>query len=146
MKIVAALTVGTLVSMAPVAGAGVYTDDLTKCIVAATSKDDQLALVKWIYVALSKHPAVSNLTKASDADVADASKSAGALFMTLLTEKCVEPTKSAVKYEGALAIQSSFQVLGQVAMTELLTDPNVGQVMAELDKYVDKKKLELLSK
>jgi len=144
LKIVIAMVCGAF-TVAPMAHAGVYTDDLTKCLVESTSKDDRLDLVKWIYAAMSKHPAVSSLTRVSDADVSAVSSTTGALLMSLLTEKCVEATRSAIKYEGALAIQSSFQVLGQVAMTELLTDPNVGKVMAELDQFVDGAKLASLS-
>jgi len=144
LKIVIAMVCGAFMA-APMAHAGVYTDDLTKCLVESTSKDDRLDLVKWIYAAMSKHPAVSSYTRVSDADVSAVSSTTGALLMSLLTEKCVEATRSAIKYEGALAIQSSFQVLGQVAMTELLTDPNVGKVMAELDQFVDGAKLASLS-
>jgi hypothetical protein len=146
LKSTVAIVLGALAISAPSVRAGVYTDDLTKCLVAATSKEDRLALVKWIYAAMSKHQAVSAMTKVSDAEITSATKAAGQLFMSLLTEKCVEPTRSALKYEGALALQSSFQVLGQVAMTELLTDPSVGQVMAQLDQFVDKTKLEALPK
>jgi hypothetical protein len=146
LKTIAAILLGALAISAPSVHAGAYTDDLTKCLVAATSKDDRLALVKWIYAAMSKHPAVSSMTKVSDAEIAAATKVTGQLFTSLLAEKCIAPTKSALKYEGALALQSSFQVLGQVAMTELLGNPSVGQVMAQLDQFLDKKKLEELTK
>lgn len=43
-----------------------------------------------------------------------------------------------MRYEGAAAIQSGFQTLGQVAMVELFADPGVA---AELDKVIDAQKL-----
>jgi hypothetical protein len=58
----------------------------------------------------------------------------------------VKETKAAVSAEGVLAIQSSFQVLGQVAMSGLMSDPGVGQVLAELGKFVDTNKLEAIMK
>ena len=130
-------------SVAPVM-AGVYTDDLSRCLVESTSKSDKATLVQWVVVAISQHPSVSALSKATDSDVEKANAAAGALFMQLLTDTCVEKSRKALKYEGAAAIQAAFAVLGQVATTDLFTDPNVQKVMAGLDKHLDTKKLEAL--
>ena len=65
---------------------------------------------------------------------------------TLLAERCKEQTKKAVKYEGPAAIQLGFQVLGQVAGSDLFSSPEVAKGMAGLEKYIDKQKLEMLGK
>jgi hypothetical protein len=124
--------------------AGVYADDLSKCLVEATTLEDRITLVRWIFTAVSAHPAVASMTSASPADVEKSNAKAGALFMRLLTETCLDVSKKAIKYEGPLAIQLSFQVLGQVATTEMFSHPDVAKVMAGLDKHVDAKKLEAL--
>ena len=36
--------------------AGIYADDVTRCVVKATSDQDRLDLVRWIYAAMSLHP------------------------------------------------------------------------------------------
>ena len=59
-------------------------------------------------------------------------------------EKCVDTAKKAIHYEGPLALQQSFQVLGQVASMETFSDPSVLAVMAGLEKYTDKTRLEAL--
>ena len=47
-----------------------------------------------------------------------------------------------MKYEGAAAVQTGFQMLGQVAARELFADPGVTQGLGELEKYVDSRKIE----
>jgi hypothetical protein len=124
--------------------AGLYTDDLSRCLVENTSAADKITLVQWIVVAISQHPAVSSLNKATDADIDKTNAAVGALLMRLLTDTCVEKSKKAIQYEGAAAIQSSFMVLGQVAAADLFADSSVKKVMAGLGKYVDEKKLQAL--
>ena len=94
---------------------------------------------------MSRHPSVSAMTKITNEDVDKHNKAAAELFTRLLTETCVEQSKKAIKNEGAVAIQSSFQVLGQVAAGELFASPDVAAVMSGLDKHLDAKKLEALS-
>jgi hypothetical protein len=126
------------------AQAGLYTDDMSRCLVEATSREDKATLVRWIFIALSQNPAISSLSKVTGADIDKANEAVGALFMKLLTDSCADKTKKAISYEGEAAIQTSFAVLGQVAAAELFSDPKARAVMAGLDKYADKKKLDAL--
>ena len=133
-----------LLSLGSPAFAGVFTDDLSRCLVDKTTSDDKTALVRWIFVAMSQHPSVSSLIKVTPKDVLAHNQKAGELFMRLLTETCLDQAKKAIKTEGPVAIQASFQVLGQAAAGELFAHPNVNQVMAGLDQFLDSKKLEAL--
>jgi hypothetical protein len=124
--------------------AGVYADDMSRCLVEQTSKEDKAILVRWVFVALSQNPAVSSLSKATPADIETSNAAVGALFMRLLTEACLDKTKTAIKYEGPAAMQASFTVLGQAASLELFSDPKVRGVMEGLMKHLNKDKLEKL--
>jgi len=62
--------------------------------------------------------------------------------MNLLTVSCKEQSQKAVKYEGRMAIQAAFQVLGQVAAGELMANPEVAAGLAGLNKYFDEEKLD----
>lgn len=126
--------------------AGVYTDDLSRCLVDSTSKDDRLALVRWMFSAAAAHPAVADVAKITPAQLDDANKSIAGLLMRLLTETCTEQAKKAFKYDGPTAFPASFQVLGQVAGTELFASPEVATAMTGMEKYVDSAKLEALGK
>ena len=51
------LTVAALAcAAAPPAGAGVFSDDLSKCLVASTTTRDQTDLVRWIFATAALHP------------------------------------------------------------------------------------------
>jgi len=65
--------------------------------------------------------------------------------MSLLTESCKKKTQDALKFEGGSAIETSFNLLGQVAGRELFSDPRVGANIAGLTKYLDGKKLKDLA-
>ena len=126
------------------AHAGLYSDDLSRCLVEKTTKEDRVALVRWMFAAASSHPAVASLSKVTPEQLDSANKSLAELFTRLMTESCHEQAKKALQYEGMATIQTSFAVLGQVAGSELFASPEVKQSMGGLDKYIDKKKLEEL--
>jgi hypothetical protein len=134
-----------LIALSSPAFAGLYTDDLSRCLVEKTTKEDKTALVQWIFVAMAQHPSVSSLQKVTADDVKLYNRKAGELFTRLLTETCVETSKKAIKYEGASAIQGAFQVLGQAAAGELFVHPDVTKIMSGLEEFLDSKKLEALA-
>ncbi len=72
------------------AHAGLYTDDLARCLVDSTSKDDRVALVRWMFVAAAAHPAVASIANVSPKDREEADKKLATLFMRLLTDSCKE--------------------------------------------------------
>jgi hypothetical protein len=139
-----ALLLGLLSS--PVAFAGPYTDDLSKCLVNSTTKEDRVALVKWMFSAASVHPAVKSMVSVSAKQLDDANKRTADLFMNLLTISCKSEAEKALQYEGEVTFQTSFQILGQVAGQELFSSPEVVSAMSGLEKYIDGKKLESLAK
>jgi hypothetical protein len=121
----------------PNAQAGVYTDDLSKCLVKSTNTNDRVVLVQWMFATLTLHPAVRSFVSVPDQQRDTATKAAAALFARLLTADCRKETVNALKYEGVSAIGSSFQVLGQVASRDLMTDPNVSKGMKQLGTDLD---------
>lgn len=122
--------------------AGPFTDDMSKCLVKNTTQDDKEALIKWIYAAMSAHPSVKSLSNVSTKQGDAFNKRAGELMIELLTQRCKFETQQAVKFEGEAAIRTSFQILGQVAMQDLMTNPAVTQYISGLANSVDKKALE----
>jgi hypothetical protein len=124
--------------------AGPYTDDLSRCLVEKTSEDDKVALVQWVVMALTQHPAVSSLAKTTAADVEKSNAAAGAVFTRLLAEDCADKYKNAVRYDGPGAIEAAFGVLGQVATRDLFMHAEVQAVMAGLAKHMDEDKLRAL--
>lgn len=121
----------------PGAQAGVYTDDLSKCLVRSTNTNDRVVLVRWIFATLALHPAVRSFVSVPDQQRDTATKAVAELFTRLLTANCRNESVNALRYEGVAAIRASFQVLGQVAVHELMTDPNVAKAMHQLGADID---------
>ncbi|MHB1092723.1 hypothetical protein [Thiobacillus sp.] len=123
------------------AQAGPYSDDLARCLVESTTVADKNALVKWMFATAALHPAVKSIASVTDAERTRSTRSTAELFEKLLTGSCRKQAQQAVKYEGATALQTGFQILGQVAARELFADPNVAHGLVELEKYIDSPKI-----
>jgi hypothetical protein len=132
------------ICFAGAAHAGPYGDDMARCLVDSTTKDDRIALVRWMFAAAAANPAVAPIAKVSQQTMDDANATMAALMMRLLTDACREKTKKALKYEGGAALQLSFQTLGQVAAGELFSSPEVKKAMSGLETGLNNKKLEEL--
>ena len=75
--------------------AGVYADELSKCLVEKTTTQDRTVLVTWVFTALSRHPAVKPIISVSADRIEEVNKNAAALFTRLLTETCRDETVKA---------------------------------------------------
>lgn len=128
------------VAMQPVS-AGVYTDDLSKCLVSRTTSEQKAILVNWMFSAMSLNPAVARYVAIPDAQRKQFNMDMAHLFETLMTVTCKKEMQAAVKYEGSGAIGAGFNVLGQVAGRELFSNPEVAKGMADLEQYMDEDKL-----
>ncbi len=125
--------------------AGPFTDKLSICLVEKTTVDDKNKLIRWVFGAMSSHPIVKNLSNVPKKVGEELNKNTANLFMELLTNRCKDEAKKAIQYEKQLAIQTSFSILGKVAMQGIMTNKNVTQFMGGLDTYLDKDKLKSLS-
>ena len=123
------------------AHAGLYADDLSRCLVEKTTAEDKNALVRWVISTTTLHPAVASLASVGDEARVRINRDTARIFERLLAESCLEQTRQAVKIEGAAAIQTGFQTLGQVAMAELFAHPDVAAALGELDSHIDTQRL-----
>lgn len=126
---------------APPVAAGIYSDDLAKCMVKSSNQDDQLSLVRWIFAAMTLHPAIQDYANMSPAQRAEVDGKSAALVTRLLTVDCRAETVAAVKYEGPSVLENAFRVLGEVAMRGLVSDPKVTQGFESWGKALDEEKL-----
>ena len=125
---VAALSVACL-SATTGARAGVFSDDLGRCLVSSSNAADKSTLVVWIYGAMSVHPGIKRYSTMTDAERAANNRAAGELFVRLLAVDCHAQTVAALKNEGPTSFESAFEMLGKVAMGQLMQDPGVNQNM-----------------
>ena len=126
------------------ASAGIYTDDLSRCLVKSTNDDDKTTLMKWIFGLISVSPAVNSMASITPEQHEALNKQGAALFNRLLFTDCHKEAVAAIKFEGDSAFETSFGVLGQVAMRSLMTAPSVNAQMENFVGFFDKDKLKAL--
>jgi hypothetical protein len=128
------------------AAAGVYADDLGKCLVAKTSEADRVVFIQWFFSALSAHPAVSKVAPLSADQRATYSRQVADLYQRLLYVDCRSEAIAALKNEGGEALSSSFEMFGQVATRSLMNHPAVTKELEALGAMTDESKIEALAK
>lgn len=130
----ASLTVG--------AAAQPAVDAFSKCLADHTTGKDRKDLARWIFVAMGAHPEMRAIAELAPTAPQESSKTAGELFTRLMVESCPDQARAAVQARGGAAIQAGFNVLGQLAMQELMSDREVAARMGLLEQYVDTAKLQ----
>ncbi len=139
---ITALLILGLLTFSPLAMSGEYTDRLSNCLLTATTDQDKLSLVKWMFAAMALHPAVDGMADVSLSAREQANREMAELMIQLLGKSCFSETRQALQNEGSLALQTSFGVLGQVAATNLFSDPNVAAGLASIETYISAEDLE----
>ncbi len=119
------------------AQAGPDADALGHCLVNSSTSADKLALVTWMFTSMAQHPAVSEMSNVSSEERRDSLQAMANLMTVLLTDRCGELARTAIRNEGPIAMQTSFATLGQVAATELFAHPDVANGLAELDSFLN---------
>jgi hypothetical protein len=118
------------------------TQQLSQCLAETTSGKDRKDLARWVFFAMASHPEIKQFTTPSAAGAeAETNKTMADLFTRLLAESCMRQAQAAFKEGGAKAIEIAFQTLGQLAMQELMTNPDVNASMARFEKSLDQSKL-----
>ncbi|MBS98358.1 MAG: hypothetical protein CMI01_06740 [Oceanospirillaceae bacterium] len=122
--------------------AGIYSDDLSRCLIESSTPSDKATLVKWMFTAMALHPDVASMSAVTPQQRDEANKDAARMFVNLMTETCLEQARKAIRYEGPVAVHQGFNAFGQVAGQELFANPEVAQGLTGLEKHMDLEKLE----
>jgi hypothetical protein len=122
---------------ASLARAGVYTDELTKCVVKHANDADRTAFVAFIFSAMSVHPSVQAYSTISEVQRDELSKAVAGLTQRLLTEDCRTETVAALKNEGFSVFQAPFSALEDAAMGDLTKNPAVHKELGRFASQLD---------
>ena len=137
------LVLGLLAALTPTliaapAVSGVYSDALAQCLVTSSSDADKTILTRWIFAAFSENPSVKDLVSVTEAQRDTLNHQFAELSQRLLVKDCRKETVDALKHEGLSVIETSFQVLGQTATRQMMSDPMTQAEVAGFTKYLDK--------
>ena len=134
---------GFVLVSGPVA-AGPASDALATCMVDYLTGKERKELGKWIFLGMSAHPEIGQYTNVTGQLRDESDQFIGNLITRLLTDDCLAEARVAVNTESSVAFASAFELVGKVAMQELMTDPNVSNALAGFEQYLDNEKLESL--
>ena len=124
------------------ASAGPAADSLIACLADNTSGKERKELARWLFASMAAHPEMRDIASATTVVREQTSQSAGLLFTRLLSENCPTQYRVALRTEGSPALVAAFESLGRLAMQELMTNDDVRTAIGNLEKFVDRRKLE----
>jgi len=108
--------------------------------VDSLSGKERKELAKWIYFAMAAHPDITAYAKVTESDRLNTDKYIGSLITRLLVENCPAELNAAQKADP-LAMKKAFELVGQVAMQELMTNGNVVSAISGYVRHADQKKI-----
>jgi hypothetical protein len=115
---------------------------LTGCLADNTSGKDRKDLARWVFFAMAAHPEIKPyVSSAATAAEASTDRAVADLFTRLLAENCTKQVLAAVQGGDRQAVVLAFQTLGQLAMQELMSNPDVSASTMRFQKQIDDSKL-----
>ena len=122
------------------AQAGVYSDDLAKCLVKSTSDTDRIKLIQFMFAAIGANPGLKAMSNVTEMQRSDLVRDFAHLEERLLMVDCRTEAVTALRNEGQGVIESSFSVLGSSAMRVMMSDPTTQATFRSLGADLDKAK------
>ena len=120
------------------------TTALDTCITRATTEQDSVVLMRWMFFAMARHPSVAQYANVPDAQRVESNRAMGALVNRLLLEACPNETRAAFQADGQAAIEAAFGSFGKRAMADLMDHPDVNAAIVEMSAYLDQTRLTTL--
>ena len=110
------------------------------CLVDSLNGKERKELAKWIYFGMSAHSTIKPYSNISQKKLASMNKYVGTLITRLITEDCPKIAKKAINENGSSAFEYAFEIVGKVAMQELMTEPSVEKYLGAFEQYLDQDK------
>lgn len=116
-------------------------DQLSACLVKATTATDKTVVLQWTFAALSTHPDLKSFSNVTDVQKEQLDKNLAQVLQRILVEQCSAQTKAVIQAEGLQAVGDSFQELGSITGEEIIKNPEVKQQLKGVVRYLDLNKL-----
>lgn len=116
------------------------TSALATCLVDNLNGKERKNLARWIFFSMAAHPELSAYADASPADIEESDQYVGKVITRLLTVDCPDQLRKASSAD-AKAVQKAFELVGQVAMRELMTNQNVAKALSNYSRHADIEKI-----
>lgn len=124
-----------------VAMAGPTVDQLSDCLVKATTTADKTTVLQWTFTALAAHPDLKAFSHVTPEQKNQLDQKLAQVLQRVIVEQCSAQTKAVIQAEGIQAVGEAFQQLGQSAGQDIVKDPAVRQQLQGTLRYIDLNKL-----
>ncbi len=114
---------------------------LGSCMVDSMTGKERKEMAKWVFFAMASHPEIKEYSRIPEKAKVATDEHIANVVTRLLAEDCLSEARVGVKQEGQVAIVNAFELVGRVAMQELMTNKDVIQSIGEYAKYLDNKKM-----
>lgn len=141
IKLIALLLLVASVGSTKVAIASPASDSLGTCMIDSLSGKERKQLAQWFFFAMSAHPDIKEYSKVSVEIQKSTNEYVGKLVTRLLAENCSEQLKLAAKEDGPEAVKGAFELVGKVALQELMANKDVAASISDYAKFVDNDKI-----
>ena len=125
------------VLVAPSAEADVFTDDLSRCLISSTDDADKIAVMRWMFGAMSVHPELADLSSTTLSQRTAGDISMARLFKRLMMKDCRAEADRLMTVGGDSGFEAAFEVLGQSAMITLMSNDRVNEAILNYVQYLD---------
>ena len=119
------------------------TDALSTCLGDSLTGKERKSLAKWIFFAIAAHPEIKSYSNVGPNDIKISDEYMGKLITRLLTVDCPSKLKMAYSSDPA-SVQRAFEVVGRVAMQELMTSQEVQKAITNYAQFADTAKINKL--
>lgn len=121
-----------------------HANELGTCMIDSLNGKERKDLGKWMFFAMAAHPNIHDYSNISAKDIDESDQYIGGLVTRLLVEDCKTELSTALKSDP-LAIQKGFEIVGRVAMQELMANDVVVRAITNYSKYADLEKIREIS-
>jgi hypothetical protein len=119
-------------------------DALGQCMVDSLNGKERRLMARWIFFAMSAHPEISGYSNVTAALRVESDEYIGELITRLLTSDCTVEAAAAMQTGSSVAMSKAFELVGGVAMQELMNNSDVTGAISGFERYLDKDKLAAL--
>lgn len=134
------MVLSSIMCLAGAALAQTPTDELSTCLADNLSGKERKSLAKWIFFSIASHPEIKVYSRATPQDQKLSDQYMGSLITRLLTADCADALKKAYSADP-MSVQKAFEVVGRVAMQELLNSPDVQRSISSYAQFADTEKI-----
>lgn len=116
------------------------TQALAVCLTDSLNGKERKQLAKWVYFSMAAHPEMKPYSNIPVDVRSDMDKYMATLVTRLLVDDCASQLKIAQK-EDPTSLQKAFELVGQVAMQEIMTNPDVMSAISSYARYLDRERI-----